>query len=249
MELIRKIRGRIGIGNIKPTKDDIWLVSYPKSGNTWIRLLLANSLFGNPDINNLIELQKYVPDIHFKNCGIKPLSIGSRRIIKSHYQYNSKYGKIIYVVRDPFNCAWSYYKFLKEWKNIEDTFEDFIVKFKKGDMPYGSWSDHVNSWVKNKSDDELLLIKYEQLLSETEDNLCKMIDYIGFNCNSKSIESSIKKASPEIVAKITNDRVFFGNKVPTFVNSPFRKDNDSKDKLRVKYEEFFEDMNMLYHNL
>lgn len=29
----------------------IWLASYPKSGNTWLRLFLSSYLYDNPDIN------------------------------------------------------------------------------------------------------------------------------------------------------------------------------------------------------
>ena len=47
----------------------IWIASYPKSGNTWIRSFLAAYYFckdGTFDINNLIKIEDYPNKQFFK---------------------------------------------------------------------------------------------------------------------------------------------------------------------------------------
>ena len=47
--------------NLRVFPDDVFLVSYPKSGNTWTRFLIANLVFPEkqPDFANINEL---IPD-------------------------------------------------------------------------------------------------------------------------------------------------------------------------------------------
>ena len=48
----------------------IWLASYPKSGNTWVRSFLNSLLFNKDNSANLNELSKidqYPKRSHFKN--------------------------------------------------------------------------------------------------------------------------------------------------------------------------------------
>ena len=42
--------------------DDIFIVSYPKSGNTWLRFLVANIVFPDREIN-LSNIESTIPDI------------------------------------------------------------------------------------------------------------------------------------------------------------------------------------------
>ena len=46
----------------------IWLASYPKSGNTWVRLFLNTLFYTNNklDINN-IKIQQFPNKKHYKN--------------------------------------------------------------------------------------------------------------------------------------------------------------------------------------
>ena len=68
--------------------DDIFIVSYPKSGNTWMRFLIGNLLFQDEPITfSNIELK--VPDI-YRNNNRKLLKISSPRILKSH-EYSADY--------------------------------------------------------------------------------------------------------------------------------------------------------------
>ena len=48
----------------------IWIASYPKSGNTWIRSLLSSYFFskdGNFNFNLLNQIQSFPSESHFKN--------------------------------------------------------------------------------------------------------------------------------------------------------------------------------------
>ncbi len=46
----------------------IWLASYPKSGNTWVRLFLNTLFYTNNKLNiNNIKIQQFPNKRHFKN--------------------------------------------------------------------------------------------------------------------------------------------------------------------------------------
>ena len=84
-----------------------WLSSYPKSGNTWVRFMIANMLAGPLDSTE--HLQAIVPDMH------EPLSAVQRRrwaamprqVTKTHHvyregePYQGRTAGIISVVRNP----------------------------------------------------------------------------------------------------------------------------------------------------
>ena len=136
----------------------IWLASYPKSGNTWVRVFL-NSLFytenNEVDINNLSigqfpnrkhfeDISKNMDDINefSKNCINAQLRLNlsnETRFLKTHHAYwqNGKYKftdiqtslGVIYIVRDPRNIITS----LKNHYNF-DNYEDalkFLLDDKK----------------------------------------------------------------------------------------------------------------------
>src|SRR6476660_6161204 len=93
--------------NVRP--DDIFLVSYPKSGNTWTRFLIANLAYPekNPDFSNINEL---IPDP--EAMSMRDLEkLAGQRILKSHQYFDPRYQKVMYVVRDPRDVVLSEYHF------------------------------------------------------------------------------------------------------------------------------------------
>ena len=89
--------------------DDTFLVSYPKSGNTWVRFLLANLLYPNEavgfaNINRLLPAPGVSPRRFLK-------SLPRPRILKSHEPFDVRFRKVIYLVRDPRDVAVSEYHF------------------------------------------------------------------------------------------------------------------------------------------
>ena len=128
--------------------DDVFIVSYPKSGNTWTRFLIANLIYPDkhPDFTNINEL---VPD---------PEGVTKRhleelprpRYLKSHAYFDHRYPKVIHIVRDPRDVVLSEYYFDIKRSAIADDFplEKFVSRFVSGELnhPYGTWGENTATW-------------------------------------------------------------------------------------------------------
>ncbi|MGH9430722.1 MAG: sulfotransferase domain-containing protein [Terriglobia bacterium] len=130
--------------------DDIFLVSYPKSGNTWTRFLLGNLM--NPDERiTFTNVERKVPDIY--GASRKTFRKTRRpRLIKSHECFDPRYRRVIYIVRDPRDVAVSAYHYDRKEKNIGDAFpiETYVTtRFMKTDEYFGTWGEHAGSWLVN----------------------------------------------------------------------------------------------------
>src|SRR5579864_3903338 len=95
--------------NLLVFPDDTFLVSYPKSGNTWTRFLIANLVYPekHPDFSNINEL---IPDpeaLSKRHLGQLPRP----RILKSHQYFDPRYERVICIVRDPRDVVLSEYHF------------------------------------------------------------------------------------------------------------------------------------------
>ena len=82
-----------------------WLASYPKSGNTWLRFLLANILAGGPPANSL-AVSRRIPDIHRPRDPYDPPA-DDREFIKTHFMRTNAHprinetARVVHVVRHP----------------------------------------------------------------------------------------------------------------------------------------------------
>jgi hypothetical protein len=132
--------------------DDIFLVSFPKSGNTWTRFLLGNLM--NPDKSvGFANIEGLVPDIAaFPRADFRKLE--RPRVIKSHDCFDPRYRRVIYIIRDPRDVAVSLYFYARKVKNIDDSFsqEAFITRMLIPGRSYnGTWGEHAGSWLINAS--------------------------------------------------------------------------------------------------
>ena len=198
---------------IKVFESDIFITSYPKSGNTWLRFLLGNVLFDDFNFTNKEEL---IPNIHINtNKYLENLPL-ERRILKSHEYFDPRYKKTIHIVRDPRSVFISYFEYLKKIKILKPnaTHNDFIDSFIYGDTkidPYGTWQENVGSWIGARGESaDFLLVKYEDLKNNTEVKLSEILSFINIDVNSEKIKNSIQKSSFESMKKnekINNSKI------------------------------------------
>jgi hypothetical protein len=168
------------IDNIRDS--DVFLVSYPRSGNTWVRAIISEILYGTSG-DSLNELGRFVPDIHAA-C-IDTLQLSHPRVIKSHFNYTRRYKRVLYIVRDPRDVCLSHYKYLKQRRYPSMTLEGYVDDACSGKLFPGTWCEHVKSWLLENeaylSADNLnfLLLKFEEILHQPEIHIRKIADFLG----------------------------------------------------------------------
>jgi len=185
---------------LNPLPDDILLASYPKSGNTWIRFLLANLLFPDQEIG-FGNLHKFIldPDATTQRDFVHA---PRPRIIKTHGPFDARYRRVICVVRDPRDVALSQYHYLRKLRRIGDDFplDQFITEFLAGDLKRkpGSWGENVGSWLAARSAHPgFFLVRYEDLLANTANELMRVARFAGFTATSDLIARAIGRSSAD----------------------------------------------------
>lgn len=178
--------------------DDTFLVSYPKSGNTWARFLVANLLSPNEPadfgrINQLVPDPASESKRHFERMP-RP------RVIKSHSSFDARFPKVIYVVRDPRDVVVSEYHYQRKTRRIDDNYslDDYVSRFVSGESyPLnGSWGQHVGSWLVTRSgDSRFLLVQYENMLSDTVGEMARIAAFLGLASTPQHLSRVVELSS------------------------------------------------------
>ncbi len=179
--------------------DDTFLVSYPKSGNTWTRFLIANLVYPEkkPDFSNINELTPDPEALSKRHLSGMPRP----RILKSHQYFDPRFPQIIYIVRDPRDVALSQYHFHRKRRVIGDDYPigNFVKRFLAGETtPYGSWAENVASWLCTKyGHPRFLLLRYEDMVADTPTELAKVASFLGLPADSSRIAHAVAQSSAD----------------------------------------------------
>ncbi len=184
----RQIAGR----GLTVFPDDVFLVSYPRSGNTWTRFLLGNLIYQNDPVT-FSNLESRIPEIYFNHDRFMR-GLPRPRMIKSHECFQPHYPRVIYLVRDPRDVAVSFYHHNVKARNIPDDYplESFVPRFIAGefDQKFGSWRDNVLSWTALRKDDSrFLMLRYEDMKRDTARALAEVVTFLD-RCSFRKIDSS-----------------------------------------------------------
>lgn len=181
--------------SLRVRNDDVFLVSYPRSGNTWMRFVLG-SLIHNVDVN-FDNMEEYFPDI-YRNTYFQLESLKGPRYLKSHEPYDKRYPKVVYIVRDPRDVAISYFYWMLKFNKYEGEINGFLDMFFDPDgISYGRWDDHYESWIENsdKVNRGVLFLRYEELIDNTIDNIKTILNFININIDNDVIHNVVKRNS------------------------------------------------------
>lgn len=199
-----------GLGLHRPSRsllilpDDIFLVSFPKSGNTWTRFLLANLRFpAQPatfeNINRLIPDPEGTAKRDFDRM-TRP------RIIKSHECFDPRYPRVVYIVRDPRDVVVSQYHYHRKLRKLDDDspIEKFVTRFMAGETcPHGSWGQNVATWLyTSEGSPRFLLLRYEDLVADTARELTKVVEFLHFVASPELIAQAVDRSSADSMRKL-----------------------------------------------
>jgi len=172
--------------------NDAFVASYPRSGSTWLRFLLLE-LLTCADGAGFENVNQMIPDVGGQ-AGSPKLLGGSGRLIKTHEAYRSEYGRAVYLVRDLRDVVISEFEYENANERIAEDFDTFVMLSLEGRVNgYGSWKDHVASWVESPlaADGRLLVVKFEKMKTQTEDTLADILDFLSVSRDRAAIRQAI----------------------------------------------------------
>lgn len=187
---------RADMNEMEVYPDDTVIASYPKSGNTWTRFLIANLLSSGKETINFHTAVKYVPDMDAHPESVKNLP--RPRILKTHSAQDTEKRKAIYIVRDARDAYLSYYHYLRKRLPEDEAISEFI---RRDDIPGGFWADHVESWLANKPA-EFLIVRYEDLLQETATKLMEISSFLGIEASQRQLDEAIRASTFSEMKKV-----------------------------------------------
>lgn len=197
-KLARVVTGRQMAGRgVTVFPDDVFVVSYPRSGNTWTRFLIGNLIYQDDPVT-FANIESRIPEIYF-NADWRLRQLKRPRILKSHESFQPHYPAVIYIVRDPRDVAVSYYHHNVKAGNVADNYaiEDFIPRFMAAefDPKLGSWFDNVLSWLRLRQGSErFLLLRYEEMKQNPAAELQRIAQFLERHHFSRVDTSSDKLA-------------------------------------------------------
>uniref|UniRef100_A0A8C5R4C3 Sulfotransferase n=1 Tax=Leptobrachium leishanense TaxID=445787 RepID=A0A8C5R4C3_9ANUR len=177
---------------------DIVIISYPKSGTTWMQEILT-LIYSQGDTEVATSVPNWERAPWLEHTFFKDLLKEGEgpRIITTHLPsellapalQNSK-AKVIYVARNPKDVAVSFYYFHKMAKFLPDfdSFTEFLQKFQDGQVHYGSWFQHVKGWYAQKTNLGLFYITYEALQKNFRHSLKKLCKFLGCPMYSRELD-------------------------------------------------------------
>jgi hypothetical protein len=164
---------------------DFFLASFPKSGNTWLRYLLAAVFFPDEKISQS-NLSSFMPSVYDEKFELKHLI--APRFIKTHEAFFSLYPKTIYLVRDYRDAVVSSFYYLQKRQGLKGTISEFIKSDKIN--AFGTWQWHVQMALEfmEQHPKRILFVKYESLLSATEKELQRILEFCGVTTKQNILE-------------------------------------------------------------
>ena len=241
----------------KLQKADIVVVSFGKSGRTWLRVMIShlfrvmyqlpeNAILG---FDNFHNLNPAVPKIFFTHDNYIKDYTGDRSSKQPFYNK-----RVVLLARDPRDVAVSQFF---QWKfrikptkvainnyppmGTDISLFDFITGDNGGSM--GAVADYLNLWAKESDKVENFhLLRYEDLRSDPHGELRRLLDFMQVDASDEHVNAAVEYSAYENMKKMESKEQFRfagGRMMP--------RDKDNPDSYKVRrakvggYRDYFTD--------
>lgn len=254
----RRLRGREQYQKLR--RADCVVVSFGKSGRTWLRVMLSRfyqvrhglserHLIG---FDNLHLRNAAIPKIFFTHDNYTKDFTGNR---DSKVDYAGK--KVVLLVRHPADVAVSQYH---QWRHRMRPNKAVLNQYPDQEQEVGMFDfvarepaglakviDFMNGWAGEigRSDD-LLVVRYEDMRARPEKTLSRMLAFIGTPGSDQEVRQAVEFASFENMRRMEENSTFWlsgGRMRPKDRNNP-----ESFKTRRGKvggYRDYFDDSEVL----
>ncbi|XP_036937080.1 sulfotransferase 2B1-like isoform X1 [Acanthopagrus latus] len=233
--------------------DDIIIAAYPKSGTTWsqeIVPLIVNG--GDPTCLQSPNWDRapWLEDL--LTCSLNIEERPSPRMFATHLQYNMMppsffkvKPRVINVMRNPkdvFTSAIHYCEKASYHVNPGPQTK-FLHKFLDGKVAYGSWFDHVKSWLNAEDKEHIMHISYEEMIMDLKDSVSRMAQFLEIPLDNEVIEKIADRCLFKNMKTNSSNFSLVPPKITDMSKSEFMRKGiagDWKNQLTVAEAEYFD---------
>lgn len=193
----------------------VWLSSYPRSGNTWLRFLIQAYARGGP-VESL-RLNAEIPDLHRRGVTVDA-DAAERVAVKTHYVWTpghpmaARTAGAVYILRHPKDVLLSFlaYRKLNRVLPPDDREMDrrYALMFCKGLGDYlwvkagmGSWVEHYRSWGSGFPH-RRVVVRYENLQSAPEVELRPVLEVLGLEMDEARLAAAIESCRFSVLREV-----------------------------------------------
>jgi hypothetical protein len=151
------------------------------------------------------NIEQVIPDIHVNSSRFLT-SIPRPRLMKSHEYFDHRYGKVLYLVRDPRDVALSYYRYYLKIRRFQDGYpmDQYIRAFLRGELQnWGSWAQNVLSWIAARGNDpRFLVLRYEDLCESPVRELASVAAFLDLKHSTNLLLAAVELCSAERMRRL-----------------------------------------------
>jgi hypothetical protein len=177
---------------------DVFIVTYPRSGTTWLRYLIAQALGIEAGQKVTFEtFRDHVPDVNDTFFANEPVdefrAPANARFFSVHAPYDRRFPKVVYVLRDPRDVLISYYHFrrLRE-RNYTGTLAEFIAS---DDHYPCRWDEHVAGWLLSGPRPNVCLVRYRELHDDAYAVLRRVMQFADIECSEIALRRAVEAST------------------------------------------------------
>lgn len=169
----------------QPKPDDIFVVTYPKCGTTWMQNVVLNILRRAEPLDKPQDFFLASPFLDQLGAEDSERMMIRPGAYKTHLPFGkvpwSDDAKYIYVARNPKDCCVSFYHHKKQlpgYQFSEATFGEFFEQFIAGELEFGDYFAHLTGWYNQRHKSNILFVAYEEMKGDLKNAVLRVADFI-----------------------------------------------------------------------
>lgn len=168
---------------LQQREDDIYIVTFQRSGTTWVQMICYQLLTdGNMGIDHIYDVSPWLSNAAVTGGDAAKINkLASPRIFKSHDSYGKfdpgVKGRFIHVHRNGEDVAVSLHHHIRNYRNPEQTLDQTLEEYFAPEND-NNWFSFTQHWLKNANSFDILYIDYADLKNHFDPSVERIADFL-----------------------------------------------------------------------
>ena len=228
----KRIRTRNPFRNYTPGPQDVFVMTYAKSGTNWMMQIAHQLIYhGKGDYDHLHEMVPW-PDTAIMPLFMKRYAVPleeathwkqspeQKRVIKTHYNWNllpySKEARYIAVIRDPKDVFVSNYVFVRDgvYGSAMPSVDTWFDLYLSPHFPLGgSWAVNAAGYWAERHRPNVMVESFKSMKRDLRGAVMRVADFLGIGASEALVDDVCRLSSFDYMKK--NDQKYaIGQVVP-----------------------------------